>query len=313
MTYNGRTLSYYDATQQQRYIERQIRRWKREYRMMDAAGQDTEKSSMKLAQWRATERDFCKQTGIDRDGFRSQVEGFGRSEASKATWEAKKNFQAISLSDDLDYMASFVPEFEEIQKVKAVETDLQIKKVKNSRFSLWVESSLGRKNGAISIMERYMRQIQPTLPEDFEIPKMAVIDFDKHKWDPKAIAGYDRISGILFFNSKYDTEAKILKFLQENKGEFANTTVLSPFLHELGHKYHYDLIQKLAKLQNLSYNKVEIFIEGNIMGYSKSFIEKQISGKSCLNFHELMAEWFASSKKSDLGRFISEFVKGLIV
>ena len=33
VTYNGKTLSYYDATQQQRYIERQIRRWKREYLM----------------------------------------------------------------------------------------------------------------------------------------------------------------------------------------------------------------------------------------------------------------------------------------
>lgn len=90
VTYNGNTLSYYDATQQQRYIERQIRRWKREYRMMDAAGQDTTQASMKLAQWRAAEKDFCKQTGLDRDGFRSQVEGFGRSEASRATWEAKK-------------------------------------------------------------------------------------------------------------------------------------------------------------------------------------------------------------------------------
>lgn len=90
VTYNGKTLSYYDATQQQRYIERQIRRWKREYLMMNAAGQDTTQASMKLAQWRATEKDFCKQTGLDRDGFRSQVEGFGRSEASRATAQAKK-------------------------------------------------------------------------------------------------------------------------------------------------------------------------------------------------------------------------------
>ena len=30
------------------------------------------------------------QTGLDRDGFRSQAEGFGRSEASSATWENKK-------------------------------------------------------------------------------------------------------------------------------------------------------------------------------------------------------------------------------
>lgn len=89
--YNGKTLSYYDATQQQRYIERQIRRWKREYLMLDAAGMDTTQASVKLAQWRATERDFCKQTGLDRDGFRSQAEGFGRSQAAKALSEAKQS------------------------------------------------------------------------------------------------------------------------------------------------------------------------------------------------------------------------------
>ena len=93
VSYNGENLSYYEATQEQRYIERQIRRWKREYHMMDAAGQDTTQASMKLAQWRATERDFCKQTGLDRDGFRSQVEGFGRRQASRATWEAKKHLE----------------------------------------------------------------------------------------------------------------------------------------------------------------------------------------------------------------------------
>lgn len=84
VTYNGKTLSYYDATQQQRYIERQIRRWKREYLMMDAAGLDTTQASVKLAQWRAAEKDFCKQTGLDKDGFRSQTTGFGKSEAAKA-------------------------------------------------------------------------------------------------------------------------------------------------------------------------------------------------------------------------------------
>lgn len=97
VTYNGKTLSYYDATQQQRYIERQIRRWKREYRMMDAAGQDTTQASMKLAQWRATERDFCKQTGMPRDRFRSQVEGFGRSEAARAIAQEKNLAKAQNI------------------------------------------------------------------------------------------------------------------------------------------------------------------------------------------------------------------------
>ena len=93
VTYNGKTLSYYDATQQQRYIERQIRRWKREYLMMDAAGLDTTQASVKLAQWRAAEKDFCKQTEIDRDGFRSQVNNFGRSQAQKARFDSEKHYQ----------------------------------------------------------------------------------------------------------------------------------------------------------------------------------------------------------------------------
>lgn len=91
--YNSKTLSYYDATQQQRYIERQIRRWKREYLMLDAAGMDTTQASVKLAQWRATERDFCRQTGLDRDGFRSQAEGFGRRQARRSTWENRKEIE----------------------------------------------------------------------------------------------------------------------------------------------------------------------------------------------------------------------------
>ena len=33
------------------------------------------------------------QTGLNRDGFRSQVEGFGRRQASRATWEAKKHLE----------------------------------------------------------------------------------------------------------------------------------------------------------------------------------------------------------------------------
>lgn len=102
--YNGKTLSYYDATQQQRYIERQIRRWKREYLMLDAAGMDTAQASVKLAQWRAAERDFCKQTGLDRDGFRSQAEGFGRSQAAKSTAQAKVQKRLDSVNEELQQL-----------------------------------------------------------------------------------------------------------------------------------------------------------------------------------------------------------------
>lgn len=89
VTYNGKAMSLYDATQQQRYIERMIRRWKREYKAMDAAGLDTTEASARLAKWRRTEKDFVRQTGLQRDSFRSQAAGFGRSEAATAAWAAK--------------------------------------------------------------------------------------------------------------------------------------------------------------------------------------------------------------------------------
>ena len=89
VTYNGKKLTRYEAGQQQRYIERQVRRWKREYAAMDGAGLDTSEAAAKLSAWRAREKDFCQQTGLKRQGERSQVAGFGRSEAVKATAAVK--------------------------------------------------------------------------------------------------------------------------------------------------------------------------------------------------------------------------------
>lgn len=94
--YNGQQLSYYDATQRQRGIERNIRRWKREYTMLEAAGEDTTEAAAKLAKWRAVEKDFCKQTGLPRDSARTQVHGFGRSQASRAVWENRKAVEKYS-------------------------------------------------------------------------------------------------------------------------------------------------------------------------------------------------------------------------
>jgi len=85
VTYNGKEMTEYEANQQQRYIERQIRRWKREYSAMEAAGQPIGEAAAKLSAWREKEKDFCKQTGLKRQGDRSQIAGFGRKEAAKAS------------------------------------------------------------------------------------------------------------------------------------------------------------------------------------------------------------------------------------
>jgi hypothetical protein len=93
VTYNGKKLTYYEATQEQRYIERKIRKWKREYMALDAGGLDTSEASSRLSMWRARQKDFLEKTGLAEDNFRSQVEGFGRSQAAKAKNIAEKNYQ----------------------------------------------------------------------------------------------------------------------------------------------------------------------------------------------------------------------------
>lgn len=73
ITYNGQQLTEYEALQQQRYIERGIRRWKREEVAMKAAGQSTDEARAKVRAWQARQRDFIKQTGLKRDSSREQI------------------------------------------------------------------------------------------------------------------------------------------------------------------------------------------------------------------------------------------------
>lgn len=88
-TYNGKSLNEYEASQQQRYLERQVRKWKREYIGASAAGLDTGESAAKLKYWRDREKDFLAQTGLKRQTAREFVPGFDRSSAAKA---AKNDF-----------------------------------------------------------------------------------------------------------------------------------------------------------------------------------------------------------------------------
>lgn len=71
--YNGKKITEYEATQRQRYIERQIRRWKRESTAMKAAGLDTSESAAKVRRWKETQRDFLRQTGLKRHFDRERV------------------------------------------------------------------------------------------------------------------------------------------------------------------------------------------------------------------------------------------------
>ena len=73
--YNGKKITQYEAEQIQRKIERNIRRWKREVKAMEAAGLPTDEAAAKLNQWHRKMDDFIKQTGLKRQSNREELFG----------------------------------------------------------------------------------------------------------------------------------------------------------------------------------------------------------------------------------------------
>lgn len=92
VTYNGKTIGRYKATQMQRAQERKIRAEKRAFLVAKESGQkDAEKAAAaKLAASREKLKDFLGQTGLKQYQLRESVPGFGRSEASSAAAQARK-------------------------------------------------------------------------------------------------------------------------------------------------------------------------------------------------------------------------------
>ena len=71
--YNGKTLTQYQAEQQQRALERSVRRYKREEYAMGKAGLSTSEASAKIREAQGRVRDFTKQTGLRRDYEREKI------------------------------------------------------------------------------------------------------------------------------------------------------------------------------------------------------------------------------------------------
>lgn len=71
--YNGKEMNEYEVTQKQRYIERQIRRWKREEQAFKTIGFHTDESATKVRQWQKIQEDFINQTGLKRQYDREQI------------------------------------------------------------------------------------------------------------------------------------------------------------------------------------------------------------------------------------------------
>ncbi|MDD6046064.1 MAG: PBECR2 nuclease fold domain-containing protein [bacterium] len=155
VTYNGEKMSVYDATRRQRAIERQIRRWKREFKALEAAGQDPYEAAAKLRKWQGIEKDFTAQTGLKRQSERTEVHGFERSEATRAVNIAKK----VEKSSDPAIMTNKVNENSGAQSVNPV-GKIDIEKYKCVSADIATDE--------VVITEKQIQHIAERHPNDYE-------------------------------------------------------------------------------------------------------------------------------------------------
>ena len=73
VTFNGEKMSRYDAEEKLRYMERNVRKYKRRAIVQEAGGVDNTAARAKIGEWQAAARDFTKQTGIERDSAREFI------------------------------------------------------------------------------------------------------------------------------------------------------------------------------------------------------------------------------------------------
>ena len=232
---------------------------------------------------------------------------------------------ARKVENNTDFMSnSFRPSYDNAKpisfKTGNTSETIEVKKVSNSKFNMVTDIENTRRNKAVRLTEKNLKVIQKDLPKGFELPQIAVVDFDKHNINSNAIGGYDRNTGILYINSRYDTPEKILGFVNQTQGMFANNTQYAPILHELGHKYYYDSIKSLAISKGIEYNKAKGIIDHRLYNYIcenglEKSIFKQISDYAQLhydksNYTELIAESFSISGTSDVAKALIELLKG---
>lgn len=73
VSYNGKQYTDYEASQIQRYYEREIRKWKREASALESAGCPNAKELDKVTEYNQRLDDFCRQTGYKKQYDRTYV------------------------------------------------------------------------------------------------------------------------------------------------------------------------------------------------------------------------------------------------
>ena len=255
----------------------------------------------------------CRCTMVAITPNASQKKRTGNTVASYKKWKNQKENDK-----KVDYMSnSFRPRYGDFEKLNLEGIEINVNKVTNSQFNMVADVN-NRRNKAIKLTEKMLREVKKSLPKNFQIPRIVVIDFERYGLNNKAIGGYHNKSGDLYLNSKYDTKQKILDFVNKYEGNFANKTEYAPMLHELGHKVYYDAIKNFTEKKNISYNEAKKRLDLEIM----KLIEKEYDGniKDIVSMYaddgyikgeytEVIAECFSANSFNENAHYIISILK----
>lgn len=322
--YNGKEYTAYEAQQRQRQLETAMRADRQKIELLTQGGADDDTITGAKAKYFQRQDEyvkFSKAMGLPEQWERVTVNGKNAlgSKLPKKAGNVNK-ISGDTVEKSVDYMSkSFRPKFSPPSSIDFNNNSIKIKKVENSKFDIVTDIENTRRNKAVRLTEKLLDSISNNLPVEMELPKVAVIDFEKNNFGIDAIGGYDKSTGILYINSKYDTASKIISYVNKQKDMFANKTEFAPLLHELGHKYYYDCIKNLAKVKNIEYNKAKGIIDEKILSYIQNKgISKNLdtliseyaqSGYDRHKYTEIVAEVFTVPEKelaSDLINLVGE-------
>ena len=137
ISYNGKLYTEYEISQMQRAQERRVRAWKRrcitaqegvnsatDEATRATAQAEFDRSARYLKNNEAKLKDFCRQTGQDRDRFREQVYGFGRSEAQRAVQANNSSFRNTMRQKGIKNPPKSLAELEKMKYNNPKEYDL---------------------------------------------------------------------------------------------------------------------------------------------------------------------------------------------
>lgn len=320
ISYNGKLYTEYEVSQMQRAQERRVRAWKRRCitaqegvnsatdEATNAAAQaEYSKSAVHLKANEEKLKDFCRQTGQDRDRFREQVLGFNKSTAQKAVHAAKKSGLTSGGKDGII----------NIERPMAAKTFDKAAKYAKEKLNLSIENiselpveKVNKINNTIWEIYKDVPMIRGSISEILLEPtsKIASASMIWRENTPKLRL---KLSKELFSNLS-------IKELENNIQSLVESGWFSPkdglhgiFKHEATHfaeyiktleKYHYQkeaVIKSLDECELAKQIMHTAFVNCGL-DESDAVIQNYLGGYACDNPAEFIAEAFSSTDNNVL-------------